>query len=61
MTHFATADATLDLSAIFRPDWLSAAHHTLDAAVFAAYGWPSDLGDEEVLARLLGLNLARGA
>ena len=44
-----------------RPDWLSAAHHTLDAAVFAAYGWPHDLSDEEVLARLLGLNLARGA
>ena len=44
-----------------RPDWLSAAHHTLDAAVFAAYGWPSDLRDEEVLAQLLGLNLARGA
>ena len=44
-----------------RPDWLSAAQRTLDAAVFAAYGWPSDLGDEEVLARLLGLNLAREA
>lgn len=44
-----------------RPDWLSAAHHTLDAAVFAAYGWPNDIGDEEILARLLGLNLARTA
>jgi len=27
--------------------------------VFAAYGWPEDLGDEEILARLLALNLAR--
>ncbi len=44
-----------------RPDWLSAAHHTLDVAVFAAYGWPNDIGDEEILARLLGLNLARTA
>jgi len=44
-----------------RPDWLSAAQRTLDAAVFAAYGWPNALRDEEVLGRLLGLNLARGA
>jgi hypothetical protein len=42
-----------------RPDWLDAAHHTLDAAVCAAYGWPADLSDEEVLARLLALNLER--
>jgi len=42
-----------------RPDWLAAAHRRLDAAVFAAYGWPEDLGDEEILARLLALNLAR--
>ena len=25
----------------------------------AAYGWPADLPDEEILARLLALNLAR--
>jgi type II restriction/modification system DNA methylase subunit YeeA len=42
-----------------RPDWLAAAHRRLDAAVFAAYGWPEDLGDEEMLARLLALNLVR--
>ena len=42
-----------------RPDWLVAAHRRLDAAVFAAYGWPEDLADEEILARLLALNLAR--
>ena len=42
-----------------RPDWLHAAHQRLDAAVCAAYGWPVDLRDEEVLARLLALNLAR--
>ncbi|MBI5564322.1 MAG: hypothetical protein HY870_05475 [Chloroflexi bacterium] len=33
----------------------------LDAAVFAAYGWPSDLSDDEILARLLALNLKRAA
>ena len=42
-----------------RPEWLAAAHRRLDAAVFAAYGWPDDLADEEILARLLALNLAR--
>lgn len=42
-----------------RPDWLDVAHIRLDAAVFAAYGWPHDLSDEEILARLLTLNLER--
>jgi hypothetical protein len=31
----------------------------LDEAVFAAYGWKSDLSDEEILERLLALNLER--
>ena len=44
-----------------RPDWLSVAHRTLDAAVFAAYGWPDNLSDDEILARLLALNLERAA
>lgn len=42
-----------------RPTWLELAHQKLDQAVFAAYGWPSDLSDEEILARLLSLNLER--
>jgi hypothetical protein len=42
-----------------RPTWLALAHARLDAAVFAAYGWPADLSDQEVLERLLALNLAR--
>lgn len=42
-----------------RRGWLAAAHRRLDAAVFAAYAWPDDLADEEMLARLLALNLAR--
>ncbi|MDQ2999604.1 MAG: hypothetical protein M3R61_21430 [Chloroflexota bacterium] len=44
-----------------RPDWLDLAHRRLDQAVFAAYGWPDDLSDEEILARLLALNLERAA
>jgi type II restriction/modification system DNA methylase subunit YeeA len=43
-----------------RPTWLDLAHKKLDAAVFAAYGWPADLSDEEILAHLLALNLERG-
>lgn len=42
-----------------RPAWLDAAHKRLDAAVFDAYGWPHDLSDEEILERLLALNLER--
>jgi type II restriction/modification system DNA methylase subunit YeeA len=41
------------------PTWLTHAHERLDRAVHAAYGWPYPLEDEEVLTRLLALNLAR--
>ena len=41
-----------------RPAWLDHAHRRLDEAVFAAYGWPPDLSDEEILERLLALNLS---
>lgn len=42
-----------------RPAWLDQAHRALDAAVAAAYGWPADLGDDEILKRLLALNQER--
>ncbi len=45
-----------------RPTWLRNAHEILDAAVFAAYGWPEAPGklpDSEIIARLLALNLQR--
>ncbi len=42
-----------------RPAWLQLAHEKLDAAVFAAYGWDPTIGDEELLAKLLELNLER--
>jgi type II restriction/modification system DNA methylase subunit YeeA len=44
-----------------RPTWLDLAHKKLDAAVAAAYGWPADLTDEQILERLLKLNLERAA
>ncbi len=42
-----------------RPTWLALAHERLNAAVFAAYGWNPAMGDEEILAKLLKMNLAR--
>ncbi|MBN8658104.1 MAG: class I SAM-dependent DNA methyltransferase [Anaerolineae bacterium] len=42
-----------------RPTWLELAHKKLDDAVFAAYGWENTLSDEEILERLLALNLER--
>jgi hypothetical protein len=33
----------------------------LDEAVFAAYGWPSNLTTQQILANLLALNHARAA
>ena len=41
------------------PTWLKNVHAALDAAVFAAYGWPVGLTEEEILGRLLELNLVR--
>lgn len=42
-----------------RPAWLANAHRKLDEAVFAAYGWPANLSDDDLLAKLLELNLSR--
>ena len=44
-----------------RPQWLIDAHRDVDAAVAAAYGWPADISEEDALAKLLELNLARAA
>ena len=44
-----------------RPAWLDMIHKQLDAAVAAAYGWPADLTDDQILEKLLALNLERAA
>lgn len=44
------------------PTWLDNAHKALDAAVAAAYGWTDytpEMPDDEILRRLLSLNLQR--
>lgn len=46
------------------PAWLDNAHKNLDAAVAAAYGWTDyspQMPNEEILRRLLALNLERAA
>lgn len=44
-----------------RPTWLDLAHKKLDEAVFAAYGWDPGISDDELLTKLLQLNLERAA
>ncbi len=47
-----------------RPAWLAQAHEALDTAVATAYGWTDyspTMPDDEILRRLLALNLARAA
>lgn len=47
-----------------RPAWLQMAHQTLDDAVAHAYGWADytpEMPDDEILKRLLALNLQRAA
>ena len=47
-----------------RPAWLDTAHKALDSAVAAAYGWTDytpEMPDDEILRRLLSLNLQRSA
>jgi hypothetical protein len=39
--------------------WLDLAHKRLDEAVFAAYSWKNVLSDEEILEKLLALDLER--
>src|SRR5258708_35649508 len=34
-------------------------HDKIDVAVTEAYGWPADLADDEILARLVALNKER--
>ncbi len=44
-----------------RPAWLELAHQKLDEAVFAAYGWAPAISDEQLLEKLLELNLSRSS
>lgn len=43
-----------------RPAWLDLADQRLDEAVCAAYVWDRDISDDDLLARLLELNLSKG-
>lgn len=39
-----------------KPAWLVNAHKAVDDAVAAAYGWPKDISDDDVLTKLLKMN-----
>ncbi|MBZ5612790.1 MAG: N-6 DNA methylase [Acidobacteriia bacterium] len=41
------------------PTWLQDAHRELDDAALAAYGWPKNLSDQDILTRLLQFNMER--
>lgn len=41
--------------------WLGHAHGEMDRQVLVAYGWPVDIGDDELLRRLLELNAKRAS
>ncbi len=73
--HLLAADAKATLTSLYNevenlrqaPDTthsvygLLSAHHSLDKAVAAAYGWEWPLSEEEVLSRLLELNLSKSS
>jgi len=42
-----------------RPTWLDHAHRNLDEAVADAYGWTADMSDDQILTKLLALNVER--
>jgi hypothetical protein len=42
-------------------DTLLHIHEEIDRIVMAAYGWPADLDDDAIIARLVALNLERAA
>ena len=43
-----------------RSTWLDLAHKKTDEAVFGAYGWDPGTSNEDLLEKLLALNLERG-
>jgi hypothetical protein len=56
-SHAATCRGVADAASHHAP----AGRRQLDRAVLDAYGWPHDIAHEEILARLLALNLERAA
>ncbi len=56
-------DSQLTMTNLYNtnPTWLRTAHAALDHAVAAAYGWKSNLSDQDILANLLALNAQRHA
>ncbi len=60
---YVQADPALTLTGLYNsmPTDLRALHDELDAAVLAAYGWPTDLSPPDIVARLVALNRDRNS
>jgi hypothetical protein len=43
-----------------QPTWLDKAHKAINIAVADAYGWPTEVTDEQIIDRLLNLNQSSG-
>ena len=58
-----TADSGRTMTELYNemPTWFRNRQQALDEAVLDAYGWPHDITDDEILDRLLALNLERSA
>ena len=52
------ADKNTDYPYLYQA-WLDHAHQALDEAVAEAYGWPVELSEDDILARLFALNQER--
>ena len=44
-----------------KPAWLKNAHREIDDAVMAAYGWPGDMSEHEIIGRLIDMNIQRSS
>ena len=60
-SEWLSADSGRTMTELYNemPTWFRNRQQDLDEAVLDAYGWPHDISDEEILERLLALNLER--
>ena len=56
-----SADSSRTMTELYneKPTWFCNRQQTLDEAVLDSYGWPHDISKDEILERLLALNLER--
>ena len=62
-SEWLSADSGRTMTELYNemPTWFRNRQQDLDEAVLDAYGWPHDISDDEILERLLALNLNRAS